>query len=246
MLEGYRAQRRLQQLIHDWREYREFVVAARGHEIGPEQEERFRELEAKIATRLRSVSDVVPYVAAEEARREFGAMTDLLKRQRSLRDAASAQESDPDGFDRFWHEHYIFLNQLKGVPLGRQDDGRPGAPRRAAAVPGGTERRWRRLNSFPAKRIGRLLSIVIFLAVIIYVTVFGLGLRYDSPSGRFIADSQLGVAKVVQNVMNWILDVWLDVVKFFDPVIIRYGPLWTSVLFILLALTVGYWMFVRG
>jgi hypothetical protein len=246
MLKEFRAQHRLRQLIKDWQQYRHIVVSARGREIGAMEEERFRALEGRIASRSRGMADVVPYAMAAEVRRGFESITDLLKKQCSLRQTAADQENDPDGFDRLWHEHFIFLNQLKAVELGAPEGGRGGHRPRAAAVPGGTERRWRLMHRVPFKRIGRLATIIVFLGVLIHLTVFGLGLRYDTAGGHFVVNSQLGLARVMQNIMNFVLQQWLSVVTFFDPLLISYGPIWTSVLFILLALSVGYWMFVRG
>ncbi|MFO7653325.1 MAG: hypothetical protein R6X25_05815 [Candidatus Krumholzibacteriia bacterium] len=246
MLESYRARNRLGRLIGDWREYREVVAAARGIEVTSEQENGFRELEARIASRLRSVQDLVPAMAADEARREFAAMTDLLKRQRSLKEAASAESADPEGFERFWHEHYIFLNQLKGLELGRAADRTNGRRRAAAAVPGGTEKRWGRLRDFPVKRAARWLAIVAVLAIVGHLTIVGMGLRYNTVIDRFVTDSQSGVALVIQDALNSVLDFFAGVVRFFDPVILAYGPAWAAILFVILALSVAYWMFVRG
>ncbi|MFO7609323.1 MAG: hypothetical protein R6X35_09030, partial [Candidatus Krumholzibacteriia bacterium] len=94
--------------------------------------------------------------------------------------------------------------------------------------------------------IAKTVLALVILVVVVYFIGQGLGVSYDSVSHRFTGAGEAGIARVVQTVLNSVLGLWQDVVKFFDPVLLSYGPIWTAILFIALALTLGYWMFVRG
>ena len=242
MLDSFLDWWRLRELIRSWVAFREVVMGSLGSQtITPEQEERFMRVKARIASRLPLLTSAASGPLSQEAVKQVGLMTELLNRYRTLRQDVPPTQRDREEFDRIWHHHFIFLNKVKGAPRAAA---RTYVGHRGAAVPTG----------MPHHRIRRrlpgagLLSFVFRLGVfglVIYLIGRGFGIRWDQ-SGRFVAEQPQSLGAAAHNVGGGLAAVWGALVHFFDPVVLAYGPFFTVVLIVVLLLTIGYWVFIRG
>lgn len=242
MLEYYRAKWRLRKLIRCWTEYQETVVRALGEE-GPTDriESRFLTLKAQMAMLLQQLEDALPASMAAEARREIDAMTNLLKSHRNLGNDAATEQWVRKEFGQLWHEHYIFLNRLLGVRLGHK---RVNPGRTAPTAPTGARKRWipRTASTRRGMRLVGSLA-VITVVVVMFSWIFGI---HTVPGGRFAVDNESGFGNFLETVLNAAAGVFSEVVDFFDPVVLAYGPTWTLVLVGVLLLGTGLWVFARA
>jgi hypothetical protein len=242
MLDSFRDWWKLRDLIRSWVEFRGIVTDSFGAQtVTPEQEDRFLQVKARIARRLPHLTVSATGVLAQEAQKQASLMTELLNRYRTLKHEAPPAQREREEFDRIWHQHFIFLNKMKGAPrvtartyLGHGGAGVPtGMPRHRAhrRIPG-------------AGLLGFVIRVGVF-ALVIYLIGRAFGIRWDQ-SGRFVAEKPQTLGGAGQNVVGGLHSVWGGFVHFFDPVVLAYGPFLTIVLVVVLLLAVGYWVFVRG
>ncbi len=242
MLEYYRAKWRLRKLIRYWSEYRDLVVQSVGsREITVAVENRFLEIKADMAKLLQLLEEAAPSSMAAEARREIGAMTNLLKSHIKLSNDAATEQWVREEFSRIWHDHFIFLNRLTGVRLGHK---RAANPRASAAVPESGSKKWLP-RSLAAKRRLHFAATVLVLAVVVIGVVQGFGVDRLA-SGRFVVQNQSSVGQALESVLNAGNGAAMNVVRFFDPVVAAYGQTWTLVLLGSLLLGGFLWFFARG
>lgn len=241
MLESFRDWWRLRELIRGWVEFREIVVSSLGAQsVTSEQEERFMRVKARIASRLPFLAAAGSGLMAQEAQKQVGYMTDLLNRYRTLRIEAPPGARDREEFDRIWHQHFIFLNKMKGV----QRAPAPHYSGHGAAVPTGMPRHRARRRMPGLGLLGFVFKLGIF-ALVIYLIGRAFGIRWDQ-SGRFVAEKPQTLGGAGSNVAGGLAAVWGGFLHIFDPVILAYGPFFTVVLVVVLLLAVGYWVFIRG
>lgn len=241
MLDSFRDWWKLRQLIRGWVEFREIVTGSLGAQsVTPEQEERFMRVKAQIASRLPHLATLGSGTMAQEAQKQIGFMTDLLNRYRTLRLDAPPGARDREEFDRIWHQHFIFLNKMKGAqraPAARYPGHGPGVP---TGMP--RHRTRRRLPGLGI--LGFVFRLGVF-ALVIYLIGRAFGIRWD-PAGRFVAERPATLGGAGSNVVGGLTTVWGGLIQFFNPVIMVYGPFFTVVLIVIFALAVGYWVFIRG
>jgi hypothetical protein len=230
----------LRNLIRSWREFRDLVLGVLGADVvSAEQEERFLQLKARVAAHLPGLTASIPPANQAELKEQFAQITELLNRFRSLRADAPLDQAAREDFERRWHRLFLYLNTLKGLP-------EPTAPvqaaRRRTAFDGTSRRSMRR--PLPG---ARLLGFVIRLglvALVIYVLGRAFGLRWDA-SGRFTAQGPLTVSGLGQNFLNAMRSLSSSAGHLADPVVATYGSTLTIVLFAIVLLGAGYWVFVR-
>jgi len=242
MLYSWRAQHRLQKLLRSWQEYRRLVNASLdADQISPRQEENFLALQARIASQMQSLAESVPSAAEAETRRHTESMTQLLQGQLSLRPTAGEPPRDKEKFQREWQEHFLYLNKLKSMHLGKR-------PQRAldpsVLVPTGFPGS-RSPRGFALRKLRRFVTVTLLLILLAALAAWAFGVRWDSSSKLVIRDeAPLGQAlsEVLSTVSSW----WVGVTNFFAPVMASYGSVVSIVLFGVLLLSVGYWVFVHS
>jgi hypothetical protein len=241
MLDAIRDWWRLRELIRSWVEFREIVASHLGAQVvAPEQEERFLRVKARIASRLPFLTEAASGPIAQEAQKQVGFMTELLNRYRTLRLEAPPGQRDREEFDRIWHQHFIFLNKMRGV----RRTPAPRYSRHGVGVPTGMPRH-RSSRRLPGLGLlGFVFRIGIF-AIVVYLIGRAFGIRWDQ-SGRFVAERPQSLGGVGNNVAGGVATLWGGFIHFFDPVIMVYGSFVTVALVVVLLLAVGYWVFVRG
>ncbi len=242
MLYSWRAQHRLQKLLRSWREYRRLVSDSLDAEgISPRQEEKFLALKARIASQLQSMAEIVPSAADSEIRRHAEGMTRLLQSQLSLQPGAGGPPWDKEKFQREWQEHFLYLNKVKSMHLGRR-------PQRAldpsVLVPTGFPGS-RSPQSFALGKLRRFVTRTLLLILLATLAAWAFGVRWDS-SGKLVIrdDAPLGqpLSVVLSTVSGW----WISATSFFAPVLASYGSVVSIVLFGVLLLSLGYWVFVHS
>jgi hypothetical protein len=233
---------RLRELIRSWVEFREIVLKSLGaNDVSSEQEERFLRVKARVASRLPSLSISEFGSLGGESQREVGLMTDLLNRYRTLKLEAPPGQREREEFDRSWHQHFIFLNKMRGAPRTPE---RVHSRRAGVAAPTGMPRHRIRRRVPGAGLLGFVVKLGIFAAVI-YLLGRAFGIRWDE-GGRFVAEKPQTLGAAGQNVVGGLHSIWGGVVNIFDPVVMAYGPAVTIVLGVVFLLAVGYWVFIRG
>jgi hypothetical protein len=242
MLGSYLDWWRLRGLIRSWVEFREIVLNHLGaREVTAEQEGRFMRVKARIASRLPLLSASALGPLAGEAQKQVGLMTDLLNRYRTLKLEAPPGQREREEFDRIWHQHFIFLNKMKGVPRVQE---RVHTMRAGSGVPTGMPRHKLRRRMPGAGLLGFVVKLGIFAAVI-YLLGRAFGIRWDE-GGRFVAEKPQTLGGAGQNVVGGLHSIWGGFAHLFDPVVLAYGPVFTIVLVVVFLLAIGYWVFIRG
>ncbi len=247
MLTRIRARWKLRRLIKNWLLYRDEVLKSTQSE-GQRANEKgsFLKLKANLATELQGLTELIPADAAFSARKEIAEIIGLLKRDPNLRLVDPPEKWDfstwdQQNFERLWHGHYIFLNELKGLRWGRKPAGRSGPPKTVLAGGGGG---W----NPPAFAVGgafRVVLVLACLALVVYLVGWGFGVTRDD-SGRFVSANQTFVGRALESVANFAVGAWEGAVRFFHPVVETYGDTLTIALFGVLLLVIGYWLFARG
>lgn len=242
MLEPYIAKWKLRDLIRIWTEFHQVVMAGRGAtDVAPERESRFLDLKARIAGRLSMLTTAVPSSMAQEAQEEVRQVTEMLNHFRSLKTESPPAPGEKAEFERLWHRHFIFLNKLKGVPLGHKPSRVVG---RTGAAPTGMPRHSVH-RSIPVARLLGFLVRAGIVCLVIYLLGRAFGLRWQ-PGGHLGADIPADAPALGRNIGGAIGSLWGGALHFMNPVVAAYGPIITLVFVGILLLGVGYWVFIRG
>ncbi len=238
MLQSLRAKLRLRALRRLWVRYHDVAIAAFDSDtVTAGQERAFLALKAKIAARLQFLPETVSRGLDAEVRREVDAITDLLKRHRSL---ASGNDGTPwtrEEFDRLWHGHYIFLSKLKGTPLGGPATPKP---KRGDVAPSGLGKRW--VQPRRGRRVFRIVLRIAVVVLVAFIVGSALGVQLDGV-GRLALDVPDSYRQALDNVTGAASGVWLG---FVGPLVSTYGMVVTVFLLGILVLLSGYWVFLRG
>jgi len=242
MFESFRANQRYRKLVRFWIGYRDMVQRFEGAKgVTDSHEKRFLRLKARIAGLLPVLESRAPASMAREAQRRTMLMTDLLNRHRSLRREEAPNEKEREEFSKTWHEHYIFLNQLKGVPVVRE---KSDAPKRPKETPTGIPGRRIRRSSPVLRFLGFVLRVGV-VGVAIYLLGRAFGFHWGEARGLQV-DAPTSVSGVGANVWHALQSVWAGLVSFLQPVIGTYGLEATIALVGILLIALGYWFFIRG
>lgn len=231
---------KLKKLIADWCRFRDLVLKAlSGQGVESADEQQFLAIKASIASQLSvMLAPKAPSLQYESARQST-MMTDLLNRYRTLLIDPPSTPNEREEFEQAWHQHFIFLNKLKGAPAaaGRPAQARPGR------VPSGIpiHRQYRRRATFGI--FGALLRLGV-VAIFLYLLGRAAGLGVEA--GRIVASPPTSAAGVGRNVIAGLHSVWQGVTHIMDPVALAYGPTAAIALVGCLLLGVGYLVFVRS
>jgi hypothetical protein len=252
MLEFWRAKWGLQRLIDSWTEYHTLVAdALRSDQVTWDKEGPFLELKATIASRLLALENAAPPEWADETRREIGDITELLKGHVTLRQKCADENWDPDGFDRVWHGHYIFLNRLKGMSLRRPKPEpttersesteskaaaltavKPNPPKPKplrstplprAHVPTGVRTRAGRRPVNLAGPIRFVTGLGLF-AMIVYMTSAALGIHRSPDTGTLAANVPETFELALVNVLVALQALWAMVTSSIVPWVLTFWP----------------------
>ncbi|MDM7915954.1 MAG: hypothetical protein QUU85_11930 [Candidatus Eisenbacteria bacterium] len=237
------ARRQLNDLIERWVEYREMIERYKGKpEATEEQERALLALEARIASRLPLLLKSVPSEVAQEARSQMGGMRELLTRHRTLR-TAEVPANVREMFLRSWHVHYLFLNQLKGLPLGGGKSGNLTPPPRSTPGP---------LSGLPRHLGGGGWLPVLFswivrlgiLALIVFVIVRVLGV-HRGEDGRLALQQAGEGGDYTERLRTAVQSLWGGATGWLQPVTATYGLVVTLILVGILLTSLIYFVFVR-
>lgn len=245
MFNRLRARSTLQRLCRNWMEYRGVVrEAVRRGTSDDAQEERFLLLEAEIAGLTQTLAEQLPG-ATDELRRELAAVTGFLKHHRSLGVVGVLEPAEREAFEDAWHEHYIFLSQLRGARLrGAATRPRPSAP---APVPTGFSRhpRWQNRRGSRGARLLRFAIQAGLFVLAIHLAGRALGLRW-SAAGQFALQTPDSLNTALGNVTGAVTALWAGLISPLQPVLDSYGSLTGGMMLGALALALLYWVFVRN
>jgi hypothetical protein len=246
MFESMCARWRVRRLIRHWEALRERVRGAwDAGAIAPEQEREFLRLQARISAQLPWVEDAVPGDHAQAAHRHVEGITALLTRQRALVTGLPAAEREQ--FEREWHEHFLFLGELKGMrlaaPVSRAGAGARGR-RMSDRVPTGMPR-YRRIGPRPLGAALRFVVQLGFLLLLVYVLARGLGAGRGA-DGRLRLEAPESLGAFWQNLTAGAQSVWLGLGALMQPVVQAYGLTLTLILIGVLVLAVVYGWLGRG
>jgi len=242
MFESFRANQRYQKLIRMWIAYRDMVQRFEGAKgVTDDHEKRFLKLKARIAALLPILEGRAPGSMAREAQRRAMLMTDLLNRHRSLRRDEPPTDAEREEFTKTWHEHYIFLNQLKGIPVVHEKPVKPRPPKEAP-------------SGLPTRKVGRpttggwFLRFVLrvgVIAVAIWVVAKALGFSWGGESG-FAFDRPASLTMLGDNFLKTLQSLGGGIIGFMQPVVTSYGLESTIALVGVLLIALGYLVFIRG
>ncbi len=234
------AHRRLNELNRKWIAYRDLIQRYEGSPDATEEQERaLLELEGNIARLLASLTDSVPGDASQDARSQAAGMRDLLTRHRML-SGPPVPPAVRDAFLRAWHAHYLFLNQMKGIPLDQRR--RPDGPARRPSPISGLPRIPRGRSPLPSL-VGWVLRLGLFaLVVFLLARALGFGQGED---GRLKAEVPSGAGEVGSRLASALASLISAGTRFMQPVTAAYGVEVTIILVGILVLALAYWGFVR-
>jgi hypothetical protein len=213
--------------------------------IAPEEEREFLRLQTRIAAQLPWIADAVPDGYAQAARRHVEGITALLTRHRALAVGLPAPEREQ--FEREWHEHFLFLGEVKGMRLVSQAKraGQPWGGRRAGGgVPTGMPR-YHRMGLRPVWLLTRFFLQLGILLLLVYVLARGLGLVRGG-DGRLKVEIPYSLGMFWQNLTAGAQSVWLGLGSLLQPAVQAYGLTLTVILIGVLVLAVVYGWFGRG
>ncbi len=257
MLESMCARWRLRRLMRHWEAWRDWLRAAwDGAPIVPVQERDFLRLQARIVAQLPWIAEAVPDDYAQAARRHVEGITALLTRYRAL--AAWLATPEREQFEREWHEHFLFLGEVKGMRLvsparrsggsalgrravGDEPTGEPTGMR--TRVPTGMPR-YHRGRLRPAGLIARFFFQLGCLLLLIYLLARGLGLAKGA-DGRLRMNVPESLGGLWQNLAAGAQSIRLGLGSLLRPVVHAYGVTLTLILFGVLVLAVVYVWFGR-
>jgi len=237
MFSGYRQRGRLERVIRQWTEYRSLVLTRLGGEHpSPGDERSFLALKGKISEGLAALTESLGSQAGQEVLSHVEAMSSLLNRYPTLYADAPLAGQARDEFEREWHSHYLFLNRLKGMDT----NAAPMDPRAGAAYATVTKRKG-----------GGALHILFRLAIVVLVLILAVKLI---PWGKLVAAAPPETQDGLRGAGQFLDGAWdaskatvkgSGLLNIVDPVIDKYGPEATMVMFALLLIAVGYWVFLR-
>lgn len=237
MFAGYRQRGRLERVIRQWTEYRSLVLTKLGGEHpSPGDERHFLDLKGKLSEVLATLADSLGPQLGQEMLPHVEAMSGLLNKYPTLYAEQPLTGPAREEFEREWHAYFLFLNRLKGLePAPPQGDPRAGAAYAEAS---------KRKGGGAVHILFRLLIVVGVLILIVKLTPWGKLVAAAPP------ESQAGLRKAGE----FLTGAWdattatvrgSGLLNIADPVVDRYGPEATMVMFALLLIAVGYWVFLR-
>jgi len=237
MFAGYRQRGRLERVIRQWTEYRSLVLTRLGGENpSPGDERRFLDLKGKISESLAAMTESFGQELGQEVLPHVEAMIGLLNRYPTLYAEGPLAGAAREDFEREWHSHFLFLNRLKGM-----DTTPTSMDPRAGAAYATVEKR----------KGGGALHILFRLLILVGVIIL---LVKVVPWGKLVdaapPETQQGLRDVGQ-LLDGAWDASTSTVKgsgvlnVVDPVVDKYGPEAAMVMFALLLVAVGYWVFLR-
>ena len=237
------AQWKVRQLIRSWSELRLAVTQGGDPNVPPSADEsHFLRLKARIASLLPVLN--LPGPQGPEAQAHARAITDMLNQTKPLPvDAVAAR----DEFERRWLEHFVYLNQVRGLPLAS-----PG-PRRARGVPTGIPERRMPFTIPGSASLGFLFRAgVVTFAIYLLGRAFGFRWSSIAPATATVKGGTTtapgtapNLSSVPSELSNAAQAVSHSVSEFFRPVFESYGTNVALILFGILLVALGYWFFVR-
>lgn len=236
------AQWKVRRLIQSWSDFRSAVTQPGDPNTNPSLDEKnFLALKARIASLLPVLN--IPGPQGPEAQTHLRAITEMLNQSNPL--PANAPRED---FERRWLEHFVYLNQLRGLSLA-------GNGPRARSVPTGIPERRAPFRIPGADSIGFLFRAgVVTLAIYLLGRAFGFRWSNLAPAGAVGGAPGKGgatttpapnLSNVPGELSNGAQAVSHSVSNFFRPVFEAYGTNVALILFGILLIALGYWFFVR-
>lgn len=240
MLEAWRAKRHIAKVIRSWVRFRRLMLEAyKTGQVGSGLEAKFLKLNARIAAQLQLLSQWVPRELTGETNSQVEGMKKLLMIFVTMKSGNSDSSWIQEEFDRKWHEHFLYLNKLKGMRLNAKNVSR----NMEQWVPTGIGQK-RVVGSRGLSRPARVVIGLAVLASVVLLMGWGFGLRV-SGNGSVTVSDKPALQDLWTSVSSTVNALGADVIELFSPVLAVYGPVVTTMMLGILLLILGYWIFVR-
>jgi hypothetical protein len=222
----------LERLIRNWERYREKVTTALAAEQSSERDERdFLRLKAELAAQIQWLSETLPRSMAYETHQGADVMADLVRRHVTLCAYDMDQRWELRDFENTWHQHFIYLNRLRGTELGT-------AKSKEARADGAPSTR-----EGSGNRLGWILAFA-FAGFLLYLLASAAGLSWGASGPTFMPPETLHQA--FSNAGNVFASLWAGPSRLFEPLETAYGSQWALGLVAALAVVSGAFLVFRG
>ncbi|MBC8367289.1 hypothetical protein H8E52_07760 [bacterium] len=238
VLNSFGSRLRMKSLLNHWVEFRVLAVSYGGkNTLTALAEKEFLKLKGKLAVDLEWLNSILPLDQNDDICLKVEAVMSMIQDHHTLPHEDQDEPWNVDEFDKIWHDHFIFLNRLKGMELKRASE----SPRKlVASLPGA-----KAPNSGQTKRLVIAKSAPMFtgLLVIVFLLVLAKAMGLENSGNGFKLNPPQSFGEVLRNISGLGSDVWGQVQGFMEPIMITYGPLWTAILLAILLSAFGYLVF---
>jgi hypothetical protein len=229
VLNSFGSRMRMRGLLNHWVEFRVLAMSYGGKKtLTTLAEKDFLKLKGKLAADLEWLSSILPMDRAEDIRSKVDAVMMMIQTHHSLPYEDDEEPWNAEEFDKDWHEHFIFLNRLKGMELDLRIE--PGK-KQMASMPGAVAPKLSK-----PKRLVIVKSLPVFSAIFVIILVVLIGKAFGLKSGvdGIVLEPPKSLGEAGGNLIQFGQDFWMQVQGFLEPIVVTYGPLWTAILLTLL------------
>ncbi len=226
---------RMKSLLNHWVEFRVLAMSYGGKKtLTTLAEKEFLKLKGKLAVDLEWLSSILPADRADDIGTQVEDIMRMIQNHHNLPYEDDENPWDAEAFDKTWHEHFIFLNRLKGMeqsPQGAQ------AKKLVASLPGA-----KAPQSAKPKRLVVVKTMPLFsgIVAILSLIVFAKAMGLKKGSKGLVLDPPKSFSEAFGNVMTLGQDFWGQTQNFLEPIVVTYGPMWTAVLLAILLTAFSY------
>lgn len=238
VLNTFGSRLRMRSLLNHWVEFRVLAVSYGGKAtITALAEKEFLKLKGKLAVDLEWLNSILPFDHSDDICLKLESIMSMIQDHNQLPHEDAENPWDVEEFDKIWHDHFIFLNRLKGMELKTQVE----SPKKlVAALPGA-----KAPNSGQTKRLVIVKTAPMFtgLFIIVFLLVLAKAMGLENTGKGLKLNPPQSFGEAFSNIGGLGSDVWGQVQGFMEPIMITYGPLWTAILLAILLSAFGYLVF---
>lgn len=245
MFVGRRYRIKLDQLLEKWTEYRGLVINRMGApDLKGEEEKHFLKLKGKVAEDMTSLSMLTSPNLNQEVQSHLRGISQLMGRYPTLFADRPLDEQLRADFERDWHDHFLFLNRLKGIkPELKARSSRAAAAGTGTFTPVETARK----PSGGARMVTVILRLLFLLFLAVLVIRFIPWAELKGGTGGTPGDNfrrfLIAIGDRVKDAFSGTHPISLG--GLLDPVVEAYGSEVTLILVAAILLFVGYLIFGR-